>query len=546
MGRAPNAYDLAHYNPIDGGESAKREALKDPAERLRFRQAALAERINAQIHDGLPAEDVEGLIQQHVELTGNWRQSMEQEAIDADTTLDHRRQQAELLQEVARQHLAKADPQEIDALLAAYLSEARDYHRQQGPKFMGDRIAEFTGLREAVITCLLRQGEVMNLVSETKVGKSWMAINLALTVATGGLWLNKFAAKQGQVLYLDNELQHQDSTWRVMEVARSMGIDSADYAGELAIENFRGKQIDIDGLARYFLQFKPRQWQLIIFDAGYRFQRMDSDENSNSHTTAFYNTVNHYATELDTAIAIVHHGTKGAQGSKRVTDVGAGAGAQSRAADTHCVLRAHEENDVFVLDAACRTWPRITPLCLRWNWPLWTPDFDLDPSLLRTDRPRRQPKVDMDGIEKQQPWTAERFATEFASGEAQPKAGILDNAIMAGVSNKKATDLLNRAIAKKLLHRWPSDDKRQHLYAAAKPPEQVETGVATDVATEGGNSVSEVATDLETGVATGNFFKRDQVLEEIGRDDAASDREIAKKCGVSHTYVSRMRRENRS
>ena len=49
------------------------------------------------------------------------------------------------------------------------------------------------------------------------------------------------------------------------------------------------------------------------------------------------------AARLGAAIVLVHHTTKGAQAGKSVTDIGAGGGAQSRAADTHLVARYDEK-----------------------------------------------------------------------------------------------------------------------------------------------------------------------------------------------------------
>ena len=70
----------------------------------------------------------------------------------------------------------------------------------------------------------------------------------------------------------------------------------------------------------------------------------------------------------------MHHATKGNQSDRRVTDVGAGGGAQARAADTHLVLREHEQPNMVVLDAAVRSFPPIEPMTLRWSFPLWLPD----------------------------------------------------------------------------------------------------------------------------------------------------------------------------
>jgi hypothetical protein len=55
-----------------------------------------------------------------------------------------------------------------------------------------------------------------------------------------------------------------------------------------------------------------------------------------------------YAAFLNAGWVNIHHTSKGDQSGKNTTDVGSGAGSQSRAADTHLIIRQHEENDVAV------------------------------------------------------------------------------------------------------------------------------------------------------------------------------------------------------
>jgi hypothetical protein len=45
--------------------------------------------------------------------------------------------------------------------------------------------------------------------------------------------------------------------------------------------------------------------------------------------------------------------------------------------------------------------------------------------------------------------------------------------VSGGLSDKKASALMTRAVAKKLLHRWPSEDKRKPNYATVKPSQAV-------------------------------------------------------------------------
>ena len=107
-----------------------------------------------------------------------------------------------------------------------------------------------------------------------------------------------------------------------------------------------------------------------------------TDENDNGTVAGIYNLIDKYAAALDCAFILIHHTSKGNQSLKAVTDVGAGAGSQSRASDTHVILRRHKEQGVVVMDSVVRSFPSIGPVCLRWNWPLWNRDDSLNPEEL--------------------------------------------------------------------------------------------------------------------------------------------------------------------
>ncbi|MCA9027822.1 MAG: hypothetical protein KDA86_21615 [Planctomycetaceae bacterium] len=75
-----------------------------------------------------------------------------------------------------------------------------------------------------------------------------------------------------------------------------------------------------------------------------------------------------------------------------MTDVGSGAGSISRAADTHLVLREDEQDDHVVLEAVVRSFDRVNPLVLRWDFPAWTVANGLDPTKLK----RTQQQIALD------------------------------------------------------------------------------------------------------------------------------------------------------
>jgi len=182
-----------------------------------------------------------------------------------------------------------------------------------------------------------------------------------------------------------------------------------------------------------------------VLDAFYRFMPAGGDENDNGTMANIYNRIDSFADRLGCCFVLIHHSTKGSQSSKSVTDVGAGAGAKSRATDTHLVLRPHEEDGVVVLDAAVRSWPPIEPTCLRWEFPVWMVDEGLDPVQLKNERTGKKKDRDKpkDDGPKPDPWTLERFVEVFISDEPASKAQIRETAKdEPGLSWRRVADLL--------------------------------------------------------------------------------------------------------
>jgi len=282
-----------------------------------------------------------------------------------------------------------------------------------------DLVAAYPQLRPPVIHGLLREGETMNIIASPKTGKSWLTLDLAIAVATGRPWLGRYETVPGNVLIIDNELHRETSAHRIPQVAHARGVAMREIDDRIFVDNLRGRLQDIFTLAPYFAALEPGRVKVIVLDAFYRFMPAGGDENDNGTMANIYNRLDAFADRLGCCFVLIHHSTKGSQSGKSVTDVGAGAGAQSRATDTHLVLRPHEEQGVVVLDAAVRSWAPIEPTCLRWSFPIWTVDDALDPEALKPERPakRKQPKEDEPKAPKAVTWTVERFVQEFIGSE---------------------------------------------------------------------------------------------------------------------------------
>ena len=306
-------------------------------------------------------------------------------------------------------------------------------------------LSRYPMLRPPIIEGLLRRGETMNVIAPPKTGKSWLVLALAMAVATGRRWLDAFETVPGNVLIVDNELHSETLSNRIPKVAEAMDIGLDVLSDRVCVQSLRGQLKDIFSTAAYLETLEPGQFDLIVLDAFYRFMPTGMDENDNGGMANIYNRLDSVADRLGCALVLIHHTSKGNQSTKSVTDVGAGAGSQSRATDTHLVLRAHQEPGAYVLDAAVRSWPPAEPIVLRREHPIWTPGTDLDPTDLLPERPKRAKpaakKMEKTGTES--PWTVERFVEEFLTDEPAPPAELRHRAKSErDLSGREVHDLL--------------------------------------------------------------------------------------------------------
>jgi hypothetical protein len=469
-GRLPNEWEQQHWNAHDGGAQSILEALTDPDQRTLYRQAQLAERIRRSVRGGNP-DQIERLIAEHLEqskLAGIVAAAIgdeEQEQVGCRMRL------LEVAGLIREQIADKRPPTEILGLVQQCMAELRDFNKQERPFPMTHLSEIHKELREPVIRGLVRRGETLNIIAPPKVGKSWLVTDLALHVVMGLDWLGMFPTAAGAALVVDNELHAETSTHRIQAVANARAIKLDQYGDKLFVENVRGRLRDIHAMASYFAQFQAGQFRVVILDAMYRFLPAGVSENDNAEMAQVYNAIDRYAAQLDCCFVCIHHSTKGSQTNKAVVDVGAGAGSQSRAADCHLVLRAHERESVYVVDGVTRSFKPIEPFCIQRNHPLWNPALDLDPALLKPDKPPRkkaEPKAD---TPKELPWTAERFTSEFITAEPQHRLAIIDAALYAGLSDRRAEKLLKSAVAKKPAFAWINEnDRRQALFANVQQP----------------------------------------------------------------------------
>jgi hypothetical protein len=225
-----------------------------------------------------------------------------------------------------------------------------------------------------VIDGLIRRGETANVIAASKTGKSWMTYGLALSVATGRRWLERFDTLRGKVLMIDNELLLPILLHRLAKVAHAMGLERSEWTDRIEILSLRGKLADIHKIRQ--MAGKRTGIDVVTLDALYRCLPVGTSENDNAQMTAIYNELDAMAAEMNSAIVCVHHASKGQQASKAITDRGAGAGAISRAADAHITIIPHQQPGIVVVEGVPRSFEPFQPFALSWQFPLFQPASD--------------------------------------------------------------------------------------------------------------------------------------------------------------------------
>lgn len=379
--------------------------------------------------------------------------------------------QAEILAALLRVNIDRCHPplhqrevERIAASIARYAPDSisvaliEDHYGQDrpqtasGPSPVRD-LMKLHFLRKPVIHGLLRRGETMNVIAAPKTGKSWLVLGQAMAIATGRPWLGLFPAERGRVLILDNELHPETIAHRIPQVAAALGIGMDEIADQIYVHPLRGQLRDILAMATYFDAIEPGQYAAIILDAMYRFMPAGADENDNGAMAGIYNRLDAYAERLGCCFIAIHHTTKGNQSAKSVTDVGAGAGSQSRAADAHLVLRPHEEPGAVVLEAVVRSWAPVTPIALRWEFPVWRPAPELDPAALRSERPKRA-KTNRSEEPDPPDWSVETFVQTFIGTQPVTIPELREQtAREPGLSWRRISDLLALAEQRGLIQR---------------------------------------------------------------------------------------------
>lgn len=231
---------------------------------------------------------------------------------------------------------------------------------------MADVIDNLPPLADELISGILRKGHKMLISGPSKAGKSFLLLELAISLAEGKKWLG-WACTQGRVMYVNLELDERSALHRVSNLYQALGHGKQNIAN-IDLWNLRGKAMPMDQLApRLIRRALKRKYVAVIIDPIYKV--ITGDENAADQMAKFCNQFDRVCHELGCAVIYCHHHSKGDQGHKRASDRASGSGVFARDPDAQLdmielVIDDHRRKSIinrWESDAMAASFDRVRP-----------------------------------------------------------------------------------------------------------------------------------------------------------------------------------------
>jgi hypothetical protein len=233
-----------------------------------------------------------------------------------------------------------------------------------------------------IIEGILHKGLKMEIAGQSKSMKSWLALQIALCVATGHEFLGREVTKAGAFfLNLEVPKWHFDS--RVQIMTEELGVTLE--RGMFKSWSLRGVDLSRDdtwsSATEQIAQIKDLG--IIMIDPLYKLCNERRSENDQGAMTAIMKRFDLLAEQTEAATSFNHHYAKGSPNQKESIDRFSGSGVLVRDPDVYIAMTRHAEADAFVLELTLRCLKQVEPFVVRWNYPLFELAPDLKPEELR-------------------------------------------------------------------------------------------------------------------------------------------------------------------
>ena len=310
-------------------------------------------------------------------------------------------------------------------------------------------------LQPELIHGVLRQGHKLLIVGGSKTGKSFLLIQLACAITTGGKWLG-MECRQGKVLYINLEIDKPSFVRRFKKVYEARGEQPPK--GMLDLMCLRGKVMGLKSLIDDNLaEWQSKGYSAIIIDPIYKV--MDGEENSNTDVAKFCNQFDRICEGTGASVIFAHHHAKGSQGAKAIADRASGAGSFVRDPDafidvsdvkpSEAFAFSHPDCNPLEVGFTLREFPHKKPFKAWFDYPLHYVDTD---NLLHDAHVVGSPEENLSLSPKRvnKAEQAERIMDAFVRLDNGHGVQVGNLAIEVGVNSKTIKNYIDEALQEKL------------------------------------------------------------------------------------------------
>lgn len=187
---------------------------------------------------------------------------------------------------------------------------AYEQQKKLGWSFKPESMAALLARPQPVISWLIESIWVDKsrglIAGNPGIGKTWLALEMLLSVSTGLRCLNKYKVKPGAVLLVEEESSTDNLARRIHCMARGRGLEDSDL-------------VDFHHITRQFLKIpkhekeliafiKHHSIQLVVFDSLRRFH--GADENSSEKMQPVLDSFGRINIDASCSVILIHHLSK--------------------------------------------------------------------------------------------------------------------------------------------------------------------------------------------------------------------------------------------
>ena len=273
---------------------------------------------------------------------------------------------------------------------------------------------------------LFRVGEKVFWGGSSKSFKTWAMMDMAASIGAGVPFLGR-QTRKGRVIYANLELRPGTFAKRWEALLRSRNLAAEDC--DVDVWNLRGTRAGIEVIAgRLQEEAEGNPFVCVVIDPAYKLLK-GRDENMLSAAAELGDWYEAISEKTGASVVCPQHFPKGDVSMRSHMDRISGTGGFARDGDAIITMTSHESEGAFVVEATLRSLPPVGPFVVRWEYPVFVVDEDLNPADIR--RPGPKCKYDIEAILsvlKQGPlseaeWLAKAKA---ATGQEPPRSSFAD------------------------------------------------------------------------------------------------------------------------